>query len=140
MTTTRTLLIAATLTAGAMFAVATPALAADEATSVKTKIETSADHKPDGSGEQKKKIRAESTDAAGTKTTEETVVKEKVDEKGDGSRTVETTTTTDPEGLMNKTTTTTTNKTEVKDGKATSHSEKKIDGKVVDETKESVTR
>lgn len=140
MTTTRTLLIAATLTAGAMLAVANPVFAADETTSVKTKIETRNDQKSDGSGEQQKKIRAESTDAAGTKTTEETVVKEKVDEKGDGSRTVETTTTTDPEGLMNKSTTTTTDKTEVKDGKATLHREKKVDGKVVDETKESVTR
>ena len=77
-----------------------------ESASSQTKVER------DSNGDYERNTTAESTDAAGTTTEDNTKVKVKQDSKGNYKKTVESDSSTDPKGLMNKTTTKTTDTVE----------------------------
>jgi hypothetical protein len=123
------------LAAVSVLALAAPAFAAED-TSAKAKVESNVEHKADGGYEESRKSVTEKTDAAGTETREETKVKVEQKADGDMEKTVKTETKVDPEGLMNQKKTVVEDKTEVKDGKATTHHTKKVDGKTVEDTKQ----
>jgi Skp family chaperone for outer membrane proteins len=127
------------LAAVALLALTAPAFAqtAAPAADVKTdtKVETSTNQKANGGYEEKRNVKTDSKDEAGTETTESSKAKVEVDQNGNGSKTVETKSTVDPKGLMNEKSTKTTLKEEVKDGKKKVHRVKKVNGKTtVDET------
>jgi hypothetical protein len=127
----------ALLAAAAVMAIAVPAFAAED-TSAKTKVETSAEQKADGSSVEKKTSETAQKDAAGTETKESTTQKSEVDANGNVTKSTETKTTVDPEGMMNQKTTETSTKEEIKDGKHKIKHVKKVNGKtVVDEEQDS---
>lgn len=99
------------------------------------KTETSYQSKDNGGFVAKDK--SQSTDESGTTMTRETTKKVDVDADGNKEVKVESKTVTDPKGLFNKTSTEVENKAVEKDG-VTEHSHvKKVDGKTVEEDKES---
>lgn len=121
----------ALIAAAAGVAFAAPSFA-EESASVKT--ETKVEKNDDGSVEKKATMTEKHKDAAGTKTTAETTIKEETDKHGNHKKTVKTAKTHDPKGLLNKTKTKTEETVATKDG-VTKHT-KKVDGKVVEDTTE----
>jgi hypothetical protein len=119
------------LTALAVLSLSTAAYAADVSTNVKTDLKV----KSDASGSNyDKTTKTEQNDSADTTTKTNDEVKVKTDAEGNVKKTVETTTTTDPKGLMNKSTAKSTTTTEENaDGTTSYKHKKKVDGKVVEE-------
>ncbi|MBI1276032.1 hypothetical protein GC177_08685 [bacterium] len=114
--------------AALMFAVASPAIAADKET---YKAETSIEK--DAKGNYEKKVTEKSTDAMGTDVKNEAKTEVDVDRDGSKEVTVKTKSVKDPKGLMNKSTVET--ETHVKQDEHGNNTEttqkKKVDGKVV---------
>jgi hypothetical protein len=127
------------LAAAAFIALTAPAFAADTAPAAdvksSTSVQTSTDQKANGGYEEKRDVKIEGKDAAGTATTDTSKAKVEVDPNGNGSKTVETKSTVDPKGLMNEKTVKTSYKAESKDGKTKVHRSKQVNGKTtLDET------
>jgi len=117
-------------TALATVALAVPAFAADESGS------STVTTKSDSDGNFTKKTNAEHTDAAGTTTKSSTDVKVKTDSNGNVKKTVESDSSTDPKGLMNKTTSS--SKTTVEknaDGTGSYAHKEKVNGTTVEDEK-----
>ena len=109
----------------AAFAVAGPALAAEGEVKAESTVKYDAD------GSYKKETNMERTDAAGTKHTSDTTVDVDADDNGNIEKRIETKTTTDPEGLLNKQTEKTIDKVKTVDGKTTYETEKTVNGETV---------
>jgi hypothetical protein len=122
------------LAAVSVLALTAPAFAAEDV-SAKAKVESSVEHKADGGYEESRKSVNEKKDAAGTEVKEETKVKVEQDAEGNVEKSVKTETKVNPEGMLNEKKTVVEDKTEVKDGKATTTHTKKVDGKTVEDTK-----
>lgn len=106
------------------------AIAADERYDAKTTIKQNDD------GSYERKVSEESKDATGTLRSKEVTTEVDVGADGDKETTIKSKSVEDPKGLMNKTTVETESKTTLEDGKESTSYEKKINGKVVDESEE----
>jgi hypothetical protein len=124
----------AMLVALAAVAWGTPTLA--ETVSSETKSKTTVKQEADGDYHRKQTTSTEATDASGTTTSLETKVKVEADEDGNAEKKVTTETVIDPKGLMNKSKTVTTDTVTQKDGKLETTHKRKVDGKTVEDTKE----
>ena len=115
----------------AIVALAAPVFADDTpSASSETKVQS------DGNGNYNKKTTTEQTDSAGTTTENTTKVKVKHDRNGNVKKTVDSESSIDPKGLMNKTTTkSSTTEEQNADGSTTYHHKKKINGKTVEDEK-----
>ncbi len=109
-----------------------PALAED-AVSTEAKSKTTVERDADGNYHRTTTRSAESTDAAGTTTKSETKLETKSDTKGNSERKVITKTSTDPEGLMNKSKTEETSSVKYKGDEVEKEYRKKVDGSTVEE-------
>ena len=106
-----------------------PVFAADVSASTKS------EYKQDDNGGYESKKTTEKEDASGTVTKDQAAVKVEKDDDGSYKKTVEHKTTTDPEGLMNKTTTKTTD-TVTKDQDKNEYTHKKVvNGDTVEDEK-----
>lgn len=121
----------ALLTMASALAIAHPSFANDKET---VKSETKVEQ--DASGNYERKSSTERTDANSTTTQQDSKVKVDVDNDGSVKKTVESETSVDPKGLMNKSSVKTTDTVEQKDGETTVKHKKKVDGKTVEETEE----
>lgn len=119
----------ALLTAAASLAMAAPALAEDVSATSNSSVNY------DDHGGYTKKSAAEHIDAAGTKTTSDTKVTLDKDKHGNIEKRVETNTTTDPKGLLNKQTEKTVDTVKTIDGKASYETKKTVNGETVVEKK-----
>lgn len=106
------------------------AFAADESYDAETTI------KKDDNGGYERTVSEESKDASGTMRSKEVTTEVDVDSDGDKETTIKSKSVEDPKGLMNKTTVETERTTTVEDGEESTSYEKKINGDVVQESKE----
>lgn len=123
--------ISVLLVTASALAFSSAAYAADEKYESKVKVEK----KDDGS--YKETSKTSHTDTAGTTTSSERKVDVDVDSDGSTDKTVKTETTTDPKGLMNKETEKTKDTEKSKaDGTVSTSHKKTVNGKTVEDTKE----
>jgi hypothetical protein len=106
---------------------------AEDTVSSEAKSKTVVEKDADGTYHKKTTRSAENTDAAGTETKSEVKAEVKTDAEGNGERKIVTKTSTDPEGLMNKSKTEETSSVKYKDGEVKKKYQKKVDGKTVEE-------
>lgn len=122
------------LTALTALLAAAPALA-DEAVN----NQSQSTYKANENGGYEAKSKVEHTNTNGTSTTQSLDKKVDVDSKGNTETTAEVKTTTDPKGLFNKKTTKIENKAKQKDGDAEYSHKKSVNGKTVEDSKETTS-